>query len=439
MIYKVFMDTNIYDGSNYSFSNPTFTGLKKLAQDGAVQLQINSVVEGEVQGHIKDRVATAVKNMNKTFNDKALTGFRYMPGFKERMEKIDEKEWIQKAQKEFSDLLVACNTEHISINGIDVEKIMQDYFKQKPPFETKKPDEFKDAIAIASIAAEIKNLPTDAVYCVISNDNGFVDAIKENVIVPVANPEQPEEKGHTERLQIFNNMRSFLDYLSTLEKRSDYLKRFLQSGMADDDIKAAIEEFLGEVDYQIDGIDPWLEEKGVVDTSDIEFEPYVLEVYDDNTAAVALDIKAVVTVEYKYTDEDESFYDKEDQHYLWQTIVENEGTYDIECEIVVLLDITDCGISDESEEDTEDEFEDDCIEVKELLEKPSSIWLDDENCIETENISTTGPMYDYEPDPEDECDSGREFAYTTCPMCGSPIGHMNDAGDGYCINCSRKI
>lgn len=49
MLYKVFLDTNIYDGANYYFHNALFSALRKKAAAGELELHINSVVEGEVE------------------------------------------------------------------------------------------------------------------------------------------------------------------------------------------------------------------------------------------------------------------------------------------------------------------------------------------------------------------------------------------------------
>lgn len=52
----VFLDSNIYDAANYSFGNPQFSKLSELIYQDHVTLLINSVVEGEVKKHIKERM-----------------------------------------------------------------------------------------------------------------------------------------------------------------------------------------------------------------------------------------------------------------------------------------------------------------------------------------------------------------------------------------------
>lgn len=53
MFYKAFLDTNIYDGSNYSFRNAAFTTLKSRAKNNELELQIDSIIRGEVEEHTK--------------------------------------------------------------------------------------------------------------------------------------------------------------------------------------------------------------------------------------------------------------------------------------------------------------------------------------------------------------------------------------------------
>ena len=155
MYYKVFLDTNIYDGANYSFHNAMFSLLRKMTEDGALQLKINSVVEGEVKKHIGRDVKVAAKKLLEAVKDRSLSSFRNIPSFQDYLMIPNPKDWVQKAEEEFEEFLISCNCDRISINGIDVEKIMENYFNQKWPFEAAKTDEFKDAFIVASIIKDI--------------------------------------------------------------------------------------------------------------------------------------------------------------------------------------------------------------------------------------------------------------------------------------------
>ena len=76
MHYKVFLDTNIYDESSYSFRNGLFSQLREHAATGILELQINSIVEGEVRRHIKKNIGDRVRDLNKAITARELKIFQ---------------------------------------------------------------------------------------------------------------------------------------------------------------------------------------------------------------------------------------------------------------------------------------------------------------------------------------------------------------------------
>ena len=134
-----------------------------------------------------------------------------------------------------------------------------------------------------------------------------------------------------------------------------------------------------------------------------------------------LAVTCKVTVYYKYTDENESYYDKEDQCYLWQKIVELEEEYTVAFDMVLSLDVSNC--KPEMDEDDEE------ILFEDYTESPSCIELEKDRCISTEVVSETDPFYE-------DLDGEYDYATDVCPDCGSPIGIANDGGNGFCINCA---
>lgn len=79
MLYKVFLDTNIYDGVNYSFHNALFLTLRNKAASDELELHINSVVEDEVKAHISRDVKRAAKELSQAISNRSLAGFRKLP------------------------------------------------------------------------------------------------------------------------------------------------------------------------------------------------------------------------------------------------------------------------------------------------------------------------------------------------------------------------
>ena len=86
---------------------------------------------------------------------------------------------------------------------------------------------------------------------------------------------------------------------------------------------------------------------------------------ENNVARVAIEAQCTVKVYYKYTNEDHSFYDKEDGVYLWQEVIEIEESYKVELNLTISLDISNCGIDTEEEKEYV-EFMDyvDCLTVR---------------------------------------------------------------------------
>ena len=401
MYYKVFIDTNIYDGANYSFNNGAFTALRTRASRGKLELHINSVVEGETKKHIRSDVKKAAKVLLDAVKNQKFAGFRSLSGFQDKLDIPDPKEWVAKAIEEFDKFLLDCCVKRISLNGIDVETVIADYFEQNKPFEPKKPDEFKDAIAVASIIQEIAKCNEDEIYVVISNDNGFRAAVKQKV-------------EHEYDVIVFDNLNSFVEVLAKTDNRSTYLQEFLES---DEGVRYEIEEAIKEAvynaSYDIERKSSYcIDESDVVSISDIEFETKILDIVDD-FATVSVAAKCTIKIWYKYTDEEQSYWEQEDQDYLWQTIVELEDTYPISFEIDIKLDISGWVPSIEERQD---------ILFEECVEMPSTIILYEDNLLEVEDLTEA---------PSDD-------GYNICPDCGERIDIENDGGNGFCIKCAQN-
>ncbi|CAI3403212.1 PIN domain-containing protein [Enterococcus cecorum] len=414
MFYKVFLDTNIYDGANYSFHNAMFSMLCKMADNGVLQLKINSVVEGEVKKHIRRDVKAAAKKLLEAVKDRSLSSFHNIPSFQEHLMIPNPKDWVEKSEEEFQNLLDACKCDRISINGLNVEKIMADYFNQRWPFEAAKTDEFKDAFIVASIIKDIigtedvPGIANDETYCIISADKGFRAAL---------------EQGTTgiEDVRLFPGLKEFTDYLAEKDTHAQHIKAFIESGKADDEIQEAVKEAIYSADISVEKLFWGTEELDILEIDEIDYTPFIISVYDEGTAKVGFAVTCKVKVYYKYTDENESYYDKEDQCYLWQKIVELEETYAVGFDMVLSLDVSNCKL--EMDEDDEE------ILFEDYTESPSCIELEEDCCISTEVVSETDPFYE-------ESDGERDYATDICPDCGSLIGFENDGGNGFCINCA---
>lgn len=429
MHYRVFLDTNIYDASNYSFNNELFRQLRSYAVANDLTLVINSVIEGEVRSHIKRDVKEAAKELNKVITGRRFAGFRNLNGFSQLLEKREPAIWVETCLCGFDQLLSDCYVDRITVDGISVEKIMEDYFAQNPPFDIKKPDEFKDAIAVASLLNDInikvaqaeEDSSDDLLYCVVSADKGFSKAVRNGLL------EQEEN------VCFFDSLKGFIDHTTMMNRQAAFLKAFLLSESGRDGLEETVRQAIdnAELNIYLESGD-YVDDQDLIDVYDIECEPYILGIFTEDgkpsIAKVALDVKCKVKVWYKYTDEFNSYWDKEDQAYLWKTEAEMEGTYEIEFETVFSVDISDCRVPANWKPEGYG-FEVEAVEFCDYLDMPQGLELSGDNLVEEEVLAKSEPFSD---------EDGREVAFTTCPDCGVPIGIKNDSGNGYCVNCAGR-
>ena len=364
MHYKVFIDTNIYDGANYSFQNAAFSAIRSRVKNKELELHINSVVEGEVKKHIVRDVKKASKELLGAVKNPKLAGFKNISGFKELLQVPDPGEWAEKTKEEFEKLLLECQCRRISVNGINVEAIMADYFGQKLPFEAKKPEEFKDAIAVASIIQEMDNLSEEELYVVISNDMGFREAVKEKAKEP-------------KNLIVYDSLNSFVEFLAMTDDLAANLKLFFDNGGAEKEIIEAVKEVVDNAEIEIERQEfVCIDDLEVVSIDNIQYEVSVLDV-ECGIATVSVNVNCIVKVWYDFTDENQSYWDKEEQGYLWQTVVELEDTYSLDFDMELSFDVSDWLPSVEDHQK---------VILKECVDFPTKIVLEEHCLIETEDV-----------------------------------------------------
>lgn len=404
--YEVFIDTNIYDASNYKFENNQFSKLQRLIDKDYVSLLTNSVINGEVKSHIKSRINTAVKKINENLNDRIFVPFRDEKMYSEKVELFDKNKMQLFLENKFENFLLKCNATKIDINSIDVEKIMIDYFSMNPPFEESKRNEFKDAIAIQSIIKYADKMDSNNVLCVISGDKGFRKSFKSTEI------------------KVFENLNSFIDYVTTIvDKQSTYLKECLQKSYIEDDINNQICKVVKNINYSTEY---YMDEFDIIDIQSIEYYINYVDIINSSSAKVLISAKVEIQVDYSYTNEEQSCFDKEDWQYLWKVNIEKEEIHRVEFELSIDLDIYDFNI-----ENYREEYYDGTVSVIGYSNEPKSIYLDEDTCIYSEIISSSDPF-------DEDMWGNKEYAYGICPDCNESIGINNDGGNGFCANCAMN-
>ena len=139
----VFLDTNIYIATKYVFDKQKFAILRSLMNKGKVSLLYTSVTEGEVLQHLTEDISGAVRAYNRALKKEAVFLLEH-DDF--GISKLDEEVAISEVTEKFKSFLALDEAHCLSLNPIDAEKLIKDYFEKRPPFEEKKPTEFKDAL-----------------------------------------------------------------------------------------------------------------------------------------------------------------------------------------------------------------------------------------------------------------------------------------------------
>lgn len=409
MIFKVVIDTCAYEEKGFNWQCSEFQALSELIQAGSVELFLCSMIEAECKRHIKDRIEDNAS--------KIIAGIKNIAGAIGNSFQIDEKETlIQKGIDEFD--LFHLQAKRITADGVCIEDIIRDYSAIQAPFEknSKKANEFKDAISVYTIANAFENKENDVAICIISSDQGFKDAVK----------------SHIESLR-FLSVKHFIDFYNRYTKpEAQRIKNACQQEDLHDAICDTIDEGLQNLRITLyyDDFDP-----DEVDIIEIEAENYEFNVVSIENQRAVIDVRASVCIalDYSFTDENQSYYDREEQCYLFQTVITRSERHSTETGFSIEIDFSQCAAYEADEKDASDDaiiYDWSKATIESVENDEDEIILDDTTCTDREDIEVNGPFY------EDEND--REYATDTCPDCGCPISISNDGGNGFCINCASR-
>lgn len=426
MLYYVFLDTNIYEESNFSFENAKFTKLKELVKEEKVVLLYNEVIYGEVRQHIENNIKEAVGEFNAAVKNKGFAPFRNSQGWEEHLSLLDEQKLIKQQWQAWDDFLKDCGAIKIPTKDVDVDAILDNYFKKILPFENKKPNEFKDAITIESIRE----------YFEVIEENEFADEL----FVVAADKGVRKSFRNDKEIVALDNLNKFINYVILhTEYLATAINREIDSGVFDDFIQKCVidEVYLANCD-----IADCYDDFDIEDVEYLNHQVGYIDITDDSLAEVTLEIYAKICVDYMERDEDNSFYDREEGRYLWEEFSEYQEWHEVSFEATMILNIDELdekAIKEKVNTCNEllEEFDETIININAeperiFIPKETVISMNDWTLIEREEVRNT----------VDDWEEGEEYTgdkpYTTCPDCGKPISFENDGGNGFCINCAPE-
>lgn len=197
---SIFLDSNIFISSKYDFtSSGTLHSLSNLVTEGKIQIYISHIVEQEVKAHIHDDVTFAYKQLKKAKGDifaKISKNLLESGDHSAHFAFLNKDPMIEEVTSYFENFIRDNNVIVLDSKDVDCNIILNNYFKQVPPFENResKKFEFPDAIMIEKLKSIFNE--KNPVH-IISSDKGFCKSFH-------------NYKGFT----IYNSLSDLLDFVN---------------------------------------------------------------------------------------------------------------------------------------------------------------------------------------------------------------------------------
>lgn len=404
----VYLDTNAYIGAKYIFDTSNMGILKSLISDGKVTLLYSSATVGEVRQHIDEDISTAVQNYNRVLR-KDMPSLKYVE--KNSLSELDIQEAIESVKEKAKEFFDQEHSICVSLNPLDAEQLMKDYFSGVPPFEKKKPDEFKDAIMINAVK-NFQRTTGEMIY-VVSNDEGFRRAFDGD-----------------ENFVCFDFLSAFLKYYNKQQEVMTKITEGITAAIENAEFEDEIRNYLQKFNVYCGHYEQWENNDIVID----EIYGELIYIEEKNglwCANVSVDVE--LSMDITYRDEEHSYYDKEEGTYLIENFIRAVEKHSINVELVMKCDV---------EENEEGEYE--VTDVVFLTNNGvKTLDLDEETLIDSEEIDS---ILEEEPGLEycSECGKllgrtadGAYFDYFDNPLCDECM-QVDSKGD-ICPMCGRKI
>lgn len=392
----IFIDTNIFISSSYNFQEGKLATIRRYCNEGLIELVISSVVQREVEEHIKRDLEECYEKISKhLISERRLNFLRNEPTFLQVLRLLSSQGFVDKVTHGFSKYLKETDCKILDTTFVKIEDVLADLFNMKPPFESKKQNEFKDSIIIYSLIEFQKSIASNV--WIASEDKGFCRALESN-------------PGFT----VFSSLEQLLNKVNEIVKADQFIgiKDFFSNEMDPHTILDRIEEKILEAKIALSR--DYYEDLEVIEISDVMYRLFSIEEIENEFAEVSLEAECKLRISYTFFDEENSVYDTIDHEYSYQHIGEIEEQHVVRFPFNI-------GLSIDKEKMVISSFE-----IDELY---GPISLGDDTLLERERIDDVPDLY--QPDEE-------WIGYTTCPNCGEHISFENDGLNGFCDKCTPQ-
>lgn len=390
----VFLDTNIFIKASYNFQDGKLAIIKRYCEEGFIDLVVSSVVCREVETHIRKDLQECCDKIDKhLLSERRLAALRSEPDFSHVLPLLSAKTMIEKVISQFSRFLEDTRCIVIDTSAVQIENVLADLFAMRPPFETKKQDEFKDSIILYSLRDYQQSLSTP--IWTVSNDQGFRKALENDC-----------------DFFLFSSIEDMLNQVNATVMADQYIriKEYINEKNKISHIVNQLKEILFDATVLPDI--EFFNDAEVVAVNSSKYRLDTIEEIDSGHAVVSMEAECNINISYTFFDEENSVYDTVDHEYAYQHIGEVREEHLVRFAFRILLSLTDHIID---------------VETVDVEDGHLSLSLDEDTLISHERVDDI-PISD----GHDE----EWVGYTTCPTCGCQIAIENDGGNGFCSDCA---
>ena len=289
----VFVDTNAFQslGFNFDERNIVLANFKELLQTQRYVHILISIVDNEIKKHIKDRTAENRRMMKK-----------YCKWVYDIVDNSKIEEMLNKEFNGYEKFKSDTNTLNITIENINPENVMDKYFNIKPPFESAKLNEFKDAFFLEAIYNFVNEEDEDFLnFIVITADKGIKKAI--------------DEYGN-KKLNYYDNIPEFIDSVNSIsaitkEQLFNYIKQYDFNDLIQNKINITVED-IEEYDEDIESC-----------TCEGIYSPQIIKKIG-NKITVVCDMFICLNGSFRCLDYDKSYYSNEERDYIYKVYKERK-------------------------------------------------------------------------------------------------------------------
>lgn len=318
---KVFIDTSVFAGNQFDFSNELFQTLIEHAQGDRIEIVLPEVTIREIRGKANELVEEAIQGLHKAIQKGPVLRPLGAP-YTELQAQIDVEKAKAKIQANIDGFLETAKVKELPTPADALKSVMDDYYGKKPPFGAgKKKSEFPDAFAVAALKKWSDDNEEDVVL--ISTDGDFASVCD-------GSPRLHHENRLEKYLQEVGEFHAaLLGYVVEVAKEHQ------------GEIETAIEKRFTELGFFLEDQDGEVENVEVQSIA-IDEEFFVIRITDDE-AVLELSARIQFSCDLHYDDMNTAVWDSEDKRYIILNRVSEtvERTEDLPIQVRVLFDLGD--------------------------------------------------------------------------------------------------